>query len=131
VATEELLRTHLFGPERAAEAIVTEMTHESGSKSIIGHAIFFKSFSTFLALPGIYLEDIYVQKQHRNQGHGKAMLRYLADLVVTRGYGRLEWAVLDWNAPSIAFYKSIGAVPMDDWTSYRLTGDALKAFAAK
>ena len=126
VATEELLREHLFGRERAAEVIVAEV-----DGAIVGYALFFKSFSTFLARPGIYLEDIYVQPQHRNKGIGKSMLRGLAQLAVERNYGRVEWCVLDWNAPSIAFYKSLGAFPMDEWTTYRLTGDALKEFAVR
>jgi GNAT superfamily N-acetyltransferase len=133
VATEELLAKHLFGlngGEQAADAIVTEITWGSGAQSIVGYALFFKTFSTFLALPGIYLEDIYVQPQHRGQGYGKAMLRHLAQMAVTRGYGRVEWSVLDWNTPSIDFYKSLGAVHMEGWSMYRLTGNALQKFAA-
>ncbi|HVT80019.1 MAG TPA: GNAT family N-acetyltransferase [Phycisphaerae bacterium] len=129
VATEELLRQHLFGPEKAAEVIVAEL--DAGTRQIVGYALFFKSFSTFLARPGLYLEDIYVQPQHRNQGIGKSMLRRLAQIAVERNYGRVEWCVLDWNAPSIAFYKSLGAFPMDEWTLYRLTGDALQQFASR
>jgi GNAT superfamily N-acetyltransferase len=124
VATEELLAQHLFGPERAAEALVAEDTGQ-----VVGYAIYFKTFSTFLAKPGLYLEDLYVQPAHRRRGLGKALLRHLAQLAITRGYGRVEWAVLDWNAPSIAFYKSLGAVPLDEWTMFRLTGDALQVFA--
>jgi len=124
IATDELLTQHLFGPDGAAEALVAQ---EAGT--VVGYAIFFKTFSTFLARPGIYLEDIYVQPAHRGRGHGKAMLRHLAQLALTRGYGRVEWSVLDWNTPSIGFYKSLGAVPMDEWTIFRLTGDALQAFA--
>jgi GNAT superfamily N-acetyltransferase len=88
--------------------------------------LFFTTFSTFLARPGIYLEDLYVDVEERGKGIGKALLRHLARLVGERGYGRLEWAVLDWNAPSIAFYKSLGAKPLDEWTTYRLTGEALR-----
>jgi ribosomal protein S18 acetylase RimI-like enzyme len=131
VAREELLRKHLFGAteDRAAEALVA--TDGKGGENVVGYAIFFKTFSTFLTLPGIYLEDIYVQPAHRRRGVGKAMLRRIAELAVSRGYGRVEWSVLDWNAPSIEFYKSLGAFPLEEWTMFRLTGDALKAFAAK
>ncbi len=123
-ATEELLSTHLFGPDRAAEALVAEVDGD-----VAGYAIFFKTFSTFLAHPGIYLEDLYVQPAHRRQGIGKALLRHIAQLAVTRGYGRVEWAVLDWNTPSIDFYQSLGAVPLDEWTMFRLTGTALRRCA--
>jgi GNAT superfamily N-acetyltransferase len=132
IATEELLRQNLFGAggrERAAEALVAEIDAGGGKKQLVGYAIFFKSFSTFLARPGIYLEDLYVQPPHRRRGIGKAFLRRLAQLAMERGYGRVEWCVLDWNAPSIAFYKSLGAVPMDEWTTFRLAGDALQQFA--
>ena len=124
VATEDLLTAHLFGPERAADSLVALV-----DGAVVGYAIYFKTFSTFLARPGIYLEDIYVQPAHRGKGIGKSMLKRLAQLAVERGYGRVEWSVLDWNAPSIAFYKSLGAVPLDEWTMMRLTGDALTAFA--
>jgi len=123
VATEELLRRHLFGADRAAEALVAEV-----DGAVVAYAIYFKTYSTFLALPGIYLEDIYVQVVHRRKGIGKAMLRELARIAVERGYGRVEWSVLDWNTPSIEFYKKLGAVPLDDWTMFRLTGEALKKF---
>jgi GNAT superfamily N-acetyltransferase len=124
VATEELLDRHLFGAERAAESLVAVV-----DGGVVGYAIYFKTFSTFLAKPGIYLEDIYVQPAHRRHGIGKAMLKRLTQLAVERGYGRVEWSVLDWNAPSIAFYKSLGAVPLEEWTMFRLTGDALSTFA--
>ena len=123
MATEELLRRHLFGADRAAEALIAEV-----EGTVVAYAIFFKTFSTFLALPGIYLEDIYVQPVHRGKGIGKAMLRELARIAVERGYGRVEWSVLDWNAPSIAFYKALGAAPLEEWTMFRLTGEALKKF---
>ncbi len=125
VATEELLSRHLFGGDRAAEALVAE---ENGA--VVGYAIFFKTFSTFLALPGIYLEDIYVQPAHRGRGIGKAMLRQIARIAIERGYGRVEWSVLDWNTPSIEFYKRLGAAPLEDWTMFRLTGEALKQFGS-
>jgi GNAT superfamily N-acetyltransferase len=124
IATEELLRQHLFGPERAAEALVAE---EGGV--VVGYVIFFKTFSTFLGKPGIFLEDIYVQPAQRRKGIGKALLREVAQLAARRGYGRVEWSVLDWNVPSIEFYKALGAVALDEWTMMRLTGESLNKFA--
>jgi len=124
IATEALLTEHLFGPERAAEALVAER-----EQKVVAYALYFKTFSTFLARPGIYLEDLYVQPAHRRQGIGKALLRHLAKIATTCGYGRVEWSVLDWNSPSIAFYKSLGALPLEEWTMFRLTGEALEAFA--
>jgi len=124
IATEELLGTHLFGPERAAEALVAE---EDGG--VVGYAVFFKTFSTFLGRPGIYLEDIYVQPGRRRKGIGKALLREVARMAAVRGYGRVEWSVLDWNVPSIEFYKALGAVGLEEWTMMRLTGAALAKFA--
>ena len=124
VATEAGLREHLFGTNPAAEAMVAEQ-----DGNVVGYALWFRTFSTFLARPGIYLEDVYVQPAHRKKGIGKAFLKKLAELAVERGYGRIEWAVLNWNEPSIGFYKSLGAIPLDDWTLFRLTGDALKRFA--
>jgi GNAT superfamily N-acetyltransferase len=126
VATEENLRRHLFGPEPAAEAAMIEC-----DGAPVGYAIWFKTFSTFLAAPGIYLEDVYVQPASRRRGLGNEALQYLARLCVDRGYGRLEWSVLNWNAPSIAFYESRGAVPLSEWTMMRLTGDALGKLASR
>ncbi len=123
IATEELLREHLFGTDRAAEVVVAEI-----DQTVVAYALFFKTFSTFLARPGIYLEDIYVQPRHRHKGIGKAILKHLAQLAVARNYGRIEWSVLDWNAPSIAFYKSLGAEPLEDWTIMRWTGAELESF---
>jgi GNAT superfamily N-acetyltransferase len=91
----------------------------------VGFALFFHNYSTFLGRPGLYLEDLFVLPEHRGRGHGKALLRELARLAVQRGCGRLEWSVLNWNEPAIAFYRSLGAVPMTKWTVYRLSGDAL------
>jgi GNAT superfamily N-acetyltransferase len=125
IASEDLLKKHLFGPDRAAEALVA-----IDGTAVVGYAIYFKTFSTFLALPGIYLEDLFVQPAHRGRGLGKGLLRELARIATTRGYGRVEWSVLNWNAPAITFYESLGAKPLDDWTMYRLTGEALRAFAA-
>ena len=119
---EGRLREHLFGPRPYAEVLLAE---EAGE--VVGFALFFPIYSTFRAEPGMYLEDLFVRPEHRGKGHGKALLRALARLTVERGYARLDWSVLDWNAPSIAFYRSLGAVPMDEWTVYRLDGEALAA----
>jgi GNAT superfamily N-acetyltransferase len=124
IATEDLLTRHLFGPEKAADALVAQV-----AGTVVAYAITFKTFSTFLARPGLYLEDLYVQPHHRHHGIGTALLKRLAKECIDNHYGRLEWSVLDWNAPSIAFYKSLGALPLDDWTMYRVTGDALEKLA--
>jgi GNAT superfamily N-acetyltransferase len=125
VATEAGLREHLFGPNRAAAATVAEVDGR-----VVGYAIWFRTFSTFLAKPGIYLEDLFVQPMHRGKGLGKGFLKYLAKIAIDNNYGRIEWSVLKWNAPSIAFYKSLGAEPLAEWDFMRLTGNALKNFAA-
>ncbi len=125
VATEPALHDALFGPRPAAEVILARIGDE-----VAGYALFFTSFSTFLAKPGIYLEDLFVRPAFRGRGIGRALLQHLAQLVVRRGGGRLEWAVLDWNEPALGFYRSLGAVPLDDWTVHRLSGDALHALAA-
>jgi GNAT superfamily N-acetyltransferase len=117
---EEDLREHLFGQRRYAEVLIAE---EEGAP--VGFALFMHNYSTFLARPGIYLEDLFVRPAHRGKGHGKALLQELARIAVERGCGRFEWAVLDWNAPAIEFYKLLGAVPLHDWTVFRVTGDAL------
>jgi GNAT superfamily N-acetyltransferase len=122
--TEEQLEKSLFGDRPYAETLIAYLDDKP-----VGFCLFFHNFSTFLGKPGLYLEDLYIQPQYRNQGLGKLMLRHLAQLAVERGCGRFEWSVLDWNEPSIAFYRKIGAVPMDDWTVQRLTGDALVALA--
>jgi GNAT superfamily N-acetyltransferase len=119
------LHEHLFGERRYAEVILAE---DSGA--VLGFALFFHNYSTFIGKPGIYLEDLFVLPEHRVRGHGKALLARLAQIALERGCGRLEWAVLDWNDPSIAFYRSLGATVMDEWTTYRMTGDALRALAA-
>jgi GNAT superfamily N-acetyltransferase len=124
VLDEAQLREHLFGARRYAEVVLAEQ-----AGAVVGFALFFHNYSTFLSKPGIYLEDLFVLPEHRGQGHGKALLKHLARLAVERGCGRFEWAVLHWNAPAIAFYKSFGAVPQDEWTVYRLTGEALKKLA--
>ncbi len=123
VATEELLHEWLF-ERHAAEVILGE---EDGAA--VAFALYFHNFSTFLGRAGLYLEDLFVRPDYRGKGYGKAMLRNLAQIALTRGCGRLEWWCLDWNRPSIDFYLSLGAEPMVDWTTYRLTGGALKAMA--
>src|SRR5437016_10996969 len=123
---ENRLREHLFGPRPFAEVLLAE---EAGA--VVGFALFFHNYSTFLGKPGIYLEDLFVQPEHRGKGHGKALLVALARLAVERGCGRLEWAVLNWNEPAIRFYRSLGAVAMTQWQTYRLDGDALAALGQK
>jgi GNAT superfamily N-acetyltransferase len=118
---EQQLGEFLFGPRPFAEVLLAE---ETGT--VVGFALFFHNFSTFVGRPGIYLEDLYVQPAHRGKGHGKSLLRAVAALAVERGCGRMEWSVLDWNQPAIKFYESLGAVALNDWTIYRLTGEALQ-----
>lgn len=125
-ATEEQLRQTLFGPRPAAEVL---LAHRDGECA--GFALFFQNYSTFLAKPGMYLEDLFVKPNARGNGLGLALLTELARLAVERGCGRVEWSVLDWNEPSIGFYKKLGAVPMDEWTIFRLTGDALEALGRR
>jgi GNAT superfamily N-acetyltransferase len=120
VATEDLLRQHLFGDRPAAEVLMAELNGKP-----VGFALFFSSFSTFLARPGIYLEDVFVLPEARGQGVGKALLKAVAKIAGQRSCGRLEWAVLDWNEPAIGFYQKLGAVAMDEWTTMRVTGEAL------
>lgn len=123
-ATEAQLHTALFGEHPAVFALIAE--DETGSA--VGFALYFLNFSTWNGTHGIYLEDLFVLPEARGGGYGRALLRELARIAIERGYGRVEWSVLDWNEPSIGFYKSLGAVPMDEWTTMRLTGDALHAF---
>ena len=125
-ATEADLKTALFGARPHAECVIAEL----GGKPA-GFALFFHNFSTFLAKPGIYLEDLYVKPELRGKGVGRALLAHLASLALRRGCGRFEWAVLDWNEPAIGFYKSLGAKMMDDWKINRLTGKALEKLAAE
>jgi GNAT superfamily N-acetyltransferase len=120
VLTEELLMIGLFGPHPYAETVIAE---EDGQP--IGFALFFHTFSTFLARPGIYLEDLFVLAEHRGRGVGRALLAHLAHLAVERGCGRLEWAVLNWNQEAIRFYERLGARPNSEWTVYRLAGETL------
>lgn len=124
VATPDHLARTLFCDHPKAFALIAEQ----GGKPI-GFALYFFNYSTFLGKHGLYLEDLYVQEVHRGAGAGKALLGELARIAIENDCGRLEWSVLDWNAPSIAFYKSLGAVPMDEWTVYRMTGEALADLA--
>ena len=125
VATPEILEEWLFNKKIAEVIFAVEEEKD------VGFALFFHNFSTFLGRGGIYLEDLFVLPEYRGKGHGKNLLKTLAEIAVERGCGRVEWCCLDWNKPSIDFYKSLGAVPMEDWTIYRLTGDSLKNMAKK
>lgn len=121
VATEDALRDSLFGERPVAEVVIAQRGDASAA-----FALFFHNFSTFLGRPGIYLEDLYVRPEFRGAGIGRSLLVHLARLARERGCGRLEWWVLDWNEPAIRFYESLGAVPMDDWTVYRVSGEAFE-----
>ena len=123
VATEELLKEWLFEKKKAEVLLAMK-----GDTSV-GFALYFYNFSTFLGRAGIYLEDLFVKEEYRGKGYGKALLKELARIAVEEGCGRLEWCCLDWNQPSIDFYLSLGAIPLDDWTQYRVTGDTLKELA--
>ena len=124
VATDERLRRSLFGNPPAIEVVLARV----GSQAV-GFAVWFQNFSTFLGRPGLYLEDLFVRPEWRGRGIGRALLAHLAQVAVARDYGRMEWAVLDWNETAIRFYRGIGARPMNEWTVYRLTGDALERAA--
>jgi len=126
VATEERLRQTLFGPRPAAEVLLAWVESESDGTECAAFALYFTNYSTFLARPGIWLEDLFVRPHARGQGIGLALLQQLASIARERECGRLEWSVLDWNTPAIEFYKKLGAVPMDEWTIFRLTGAALE-----
>jgi len=123
--TPETLAPHLFGERPVVEAVVAE-----AGDGVVGFALFFTNFSTFLAQPGLYLEDLYVQPAYRGAGIGKALLNHLGALAVVRGYGRFEWSVLDWNEHAIRFYQKMGATVMPDWRICRVTGEALQALGA-
>lgn len=125
-ATEELLRANLFGERRTAEVVLAFEGEEPA-----GFALFFHNFSTFLGKPGIYLEDLFVRPKFRGRGYGKALMMHLARIAQERDCGRFEWWVLDWNEPSIEFYRRLGAKPMSDWTVFRLTRDGIDALAGK
>jgi GNAT superfamily N-acetyltransferase len=126
VVTPESLRPHLFGERPVAEALVVEK-----GGALVAFALFFTNFSTFLGRPGLYLEDLFVEPEHRSAGIGEALLRRLAELAVERGCGRFEWSVLDWNENAIRFYQRMGATVMPDWRICRVAGDALAAFGAR
>ncbi len=124
VVTEDQLTDNLFGKKAFAEVLFLEVNQKK-----VGFALFFHNFSTFLGKPGIYLEDLFVLPEERGHSYGKILLAYLAKLTIERNCGRLEWSVLNWNTPAIDFYKSLGALSMNDWTSQRLVGEKLKDLA--
>ena len=126
IGNTEALKEHLFGSRPYAEAILGDYAGQS-----VGFALFFTNYSTFLTQPGIYLEDIFVLPEYRRLGIGKAILTHLAQLAVERGCGRLEWSVLDWNEPAIAFYRRIGASVLEDWRICRVTGESLSQLASE
>lgn len=121
VATEALLKETLFGARRTAEVAIGYL-----EGTPVGFVLFFHNFSTFLGRPGLYIEDLFVEEKYRRRGFGGALLRHVAQLAMARKCGRLEWSVLDWNQPAIHFYKKLGAVPMDEWTVFRVTGENLQ-----
>ena len=123
VATKELLDEWIFEKKKAEVIFLCENSTE------VGFALFFHNFSTFLGRAGLYLEDLFVKPEFRKKGYGKALIKRLAEIAAERGCGRLEWWCLDWNKPSIDFYKSLGAVPMDEWTTFRIAGETLKTLA--
>ena len=123
-ADENQLKKTLFGERKIAEVIIAEYKNQPA-----GFALFFHNYSTFLGKPGIYLEDLFVNPELRGKGIGKILLSYLGQLAIERDCGRIEWAVLDWNEPSINFYKNLGAKPMDEWTVFRVTGDGINNLA--
>ncbi|MGF1537762.1 MAG: GNAT family N-acetyltransferase [Elainellaceae cyanobacterium] len=124
IATEVLLHRHLFSATPSADVVIAEWAQWPA-----GFALYFRTFSTFLGKPGLYLEDLYVRPEFRSRGIGRSLLVYLAQLAVARDYGRLEWSVLNWNQPAIGFYQGLGAKPLDEWRGYRLTGAALTQLA--
>jgi GNAT superfamily N-acetyltransferase len=126
VATEQDIQSALFGKQPPAECLIADL-----SNAPIGFALFFHNFSTFAGKPGLYLEDLFIKPEYRGRGYGRKMLAHLANLAVQRGCGRFEWAVLDWNAPAIRFYESLGAKIKHEWKINRLSGDALKRLAAE
>jgi len=126
VATEARIRDSLFGPRAAAECVLAEIDGAAA-----GYALFFTNFSTFVGLPGLYLEDVFVRPAFRGRGIGASLLRHLANLALERGYDRVDWVVLDWNESAITFYDRLGARPMDGWTVYRLDGAALRRVAGE
>lgn len=125
VATESQLAEHLFGPRPVAEVVLAEADGRP-----VGFALFFPNFSTFLGRPGLYLEDLYVSPEYRGRGVGRRLLQHLAQLALARGWGRMDWSVLDWNEPAVGFYQRLGAAVMPDWRTCRLTGEALAHLAS-
>ena len=125
ITTEELLEETLFGENSNVEVLLA-----CDENQILGFALYFRTFSTFLGRPGIYLEDLFVREFARGKGIGEALLRRIARITLDMGGGRLEWSVLNWNQPAISFYKKMGAVPLDEWTTFRLTGEKLKKLTA-
>ena len=126
VATEALLQRTLFGQHRTAEVAIGYFKSEP-----VGFVLFFHNFSTFVGRPGIYIEDLFVDESYRRRGFGGALLSHVAKLAATRDCGRLEWSVLDWNEPAINFYKKLGAVPMNEWTVFRITSEKLRRLAVR
>jgi GNAT superfamily N-acetyltransferase len=126
VATEASIRETLFGMRRVAEVAIGYLNEKP-----VGFVLFFHNYSTFLGQPGLYIEDLFVNESYRRRGFGRALLLYVARLAHERQCGRLEWSVLDWNEPAIEFYKKLGALPMSDWTVYRVTGDSLRRLASR
>jgi GNAT superfamily N-acetyltransferase len=126
VATEELLQRTLFGRRRTAEVAIGYYNNEP-----VGFVLFFHNFSTFVGRPGIYIEDLFVEETYRRRGFGGALLAHIAKLAVARDCGRLEWSVLDWNEPAVNFYQKLGAMPMNEWTVFRVTGEKLNQLAAR
>jgi GNAT superfamily N-acetyltransferase len=130
VGSEPLLHTALFGPNPVAEAIIAEMAPgDGGASAPVGFALFFRTFSTWLCRPGLWLEDLYVSPPHRRAGVGRLLLSHVAQVAVDRGYGRVEWSALHWNTPALRFYDSIGAVRLDEWKGFRLEEGALVSMA--
>lgn len=124
IATVADIKNSLFGPDSATQAVICNLNNEP-----IGFAVYFFNYSTWLGKHGLYLEDLYVSPEYRSVGAGKALLKHLANIALSKNCGRFEWSVLDWNEPAIQFYQSIGAKPQDEWVGYRLTGNALEEFA--
>jgi GNAT superfamily N-acetyltransferase len=124
VATEQILRETLFGKKPGAEVLLL-----FENQNAVGFALFFHNFSTWIGRPGLYLEDLFVRPEHRGKGYGRALLVELAKIARERNFGRMEWAVLDWNEPAIQFYRKLGAKPMDEWTVFRLTRDEIDSLA--
>ena len=129
VATPVLIRDALFGAERVASAVLAELDSGDGSRIVAGFALWFHNFSTWTGRRGLYLEDLFVRPEYRGRGIGVALLRHLAALAVARNCARMEWSVLDWNVDAIRFYEQLGARPMDGWTVYRMTDDAIRTLA--